>query len=392
MRCTAGGACTTARRPLSTASLQQEQLPASHVSPADYPCRALYLLPQDGRESCSAQFSPCSRRLSVATLTGPFNGMSCALAVFETASWQRASGKCSAEAAAALGCHGRDWRCGGVWSPDGRLFMYKGVDKSGSGSGPCTPGACDPGEGCMYVVDVVQGRLVAALPHVGLMHASQGGLAQAGWHPSSRGVVGAARSWRLGGPHAAGLQAAGLAVGVVPAPHCVCLDQELEEGSRFSADGSLLLVQNTDPGHHVVLGCAVRGLDIGFTPLHDFGPPAHAAGCEVACHARRVHGAAGGQEGQLQAVHPHRAACGPRVAADQPRLGTRDLAFRHLLHRQAAGGRSRLPEHLGMGSRALSVGPGGASGQGELAEVLLDPRWELSCCSAQAVPPLPRGF
>ena len=206
----------------------------------------------------------------MATFTGPFNAMACALAVFETASWQPLSATCSAEAAAALGCHGRDWRCGGVWAPDGQLFMYKGVDKSGGSSG--SSGSCDPGVGYIYILDAVQGRLVAAMSRVDVRQASQGGLGQAGWHPGSRGVVSAAHSWQLGACHAAGLQAAGLAVGEVPAPHCVCLDQVLEEGSRFSADGSLLLAQDTGTGHHVVLGCAVRGLDIGFTPVHDFGP------------------------------------------------------------------------------------------------------------------------
>ena len=230
--------------------------------------KRLSTLAQDSRESCSAQFSPCSRRLSLATYSGPFDGMACSLSVFETATWQPISARCTPEAAAALGCHGLDWRCGGVFAPDGRLFLYKGFAKLG------LPGNCAVlvEFGCMYVLDAVQGRLVAALPHIGLLHASQGGLTQAGWHPSSTGLVSTACSWQMTGGHAAVLRTAGFAVGQLQTPFSVCLDQALEEGSRFSPDGSLLLVHNTQTGHHAVLGCAMAGKELVFEPLHEVGP------------------------------------------------------------------------------------------------------------------------
>ena len=339
--------------------------------------RRLCTLSQEGRESCTAQFSPCSKRLSIATYTGPFDAMSCSLAVYETATWEPAYAKCSPQAEAALGVHGLDWRCGGVWAPDGRRFLYKGVDK--------------PASGCMYIIDALSGQLEAALTEIQAFHASQGGLSEAGWHPGSAGVVSTARAWRLTGAHTAALQAAGLAVGALQAPFAASFDQALDEGPRFSPDGAMLLAQHSLNGHQLILSCTAQGQDLVFTPMH-----ALSAACE-ALQAARWHVVPGGAclvlleaKGSCRLVTPGGGACGAGLGEHQHAVSPRGLALGGLLH--------RAPEHdglcacLGLGAGALPDRTGGSSGQGAAAEGLLVPLRALPDRAAPVLQALQSGL
>ena len=220
---------------------------------------------------CRVQWWPCSTRLSVGNVCRHAGagdaGMSCSVAVHETATWQPVGPACDGQVAAALClpvaadyhpdhplC--RSLSCDGEWAPDWRRYLQKAHL-----FGAPNRAGYRVHSGRFTIVDAIQGSVLAVITS----QVETAFLKGFGWHPSGEGVVHVAEDWALGSEDELQLQAAGLLVGTVPEPYTASLgsgDHPLRvhpTGYALSPDGQYQCAADRDKGGHAIFSCTAQG-------------------------------------------------------------------------------------------------------------------------------------